>query len=188
VAEELCHLFREDESVDMTPVLRQSKEAARRQRAKPDDDDGRGEPALGRPGPDRPSKRRRPEEEYFRPKPSRGRPDRPRTTGPYPPMDQQGPSSMLVSRYATSGSVRGSSRSYEDYLRGADSFLPVRQNYQVPRGTPHYHPYAYGRPDLPKPIFFPERRGYDRGDVSDFYARSAGDRPRVDRTRKFHRR
>lgn len=35
VAEELCRLFPVDENVDMTPILRKSKESARRQRAKP---------------------------------------------------------------------------------------------------------------------------------------------------------
>merc|ERR1712018_668206 len=35
VAEELCRLFSVDENVDMTPILRKSKESARRQRAKP---------------------------------------------------------------------------------------------------------------------------------------------------------
>ena len=29
VAEELCRLFNEDKTVDMTPILRRSKEAAR---------------------------------------------------------------------------------------------------------------------------------------------------------------
>jgi len=35
VAEELCRLFSVDDNVDMTPILRKSKESARRQRAKP---------------------------------------------------------------------------------------------------------------------------------------------------------
>jgi len=35
VAEELCRLFSVDENVDMTPILRKSKESARRQRTKP---------------------------------------------------------------------------------------------------------------------------------------------------------
>merc|ERR1711894_49779 len=35
VAEELCRLFSVDENVDMTPILRKSKESARNQRAKP---------------------------------------------------------------------------------------------------------------------------------------------------------
>jgi len=35
VAEELCRLFSVDDNVDMTPILRKSKESARRQRGKP---------------------------------------------------------------------------------------------------------------------------------------------------------
>ena len=44
VAEELCRLFSQDDNIDMTPILRQSKEAARRQRSKPDEDRARAVP------------------------------------------------------------------------------------------------------------------------------------------------
>ncbi len=36
IAEELCKLFAEDPKVEMTPILRRSKESARRQRARPE--------------------------------------------------------------------------------------------------------------------------------------------------------
>ena len=36
VAEEICRLFPEDNQVEMTPILRRSKESARQQRAKPE--------------------------------------------------------------------------------------------------------------------------------------------------------
>ena len=36
VAEELCRLFPVDQEIDMTPILRRSKESARRQRSRPE--------------------------------------------------------------------------------------------------------------------------------------------------------
>ena len=42
-AEELCRLFPEDRKIDMTPILRRSKEAARQQRAKPAEDKDKAE-------------------------------------------------------------------------------------------------------------------------------------------------
>ena len=75
VAEELCRLFPPDDNIDMTPILRQSKEAARRQRSKPEEERGRAVPTskplagmqFGPPrpgmsgGPERSRKRRYPE-------------------------------------------------------------------------------------------------------------------------------
>jgi len=194
----LCHLFQEDESVEMTPILRQSKESARRQRSKPLNEETREgfdqtediPLSISRPLPERPRKRRGMDEEYIRPKASRPHQSRSQARG-YPQMTHQGPSTMLVSRYATSGSIRSSERSYEEYLRVAERQLPdmpVRQNFDSPRSVHHYHPYAYGRPDLPKPFYNQDRRGIDRGGFDDFYARSNNDRPRIDRARKFNRR
>ena len=36
IAEELCRLFPVDDEIDMTPILRRSKESARRQRSRPE--------------------------------------------------------------------------------------------------------------------------------------------------------
>jgi hypothetical protein len=68
-------MFTQDDSIDMTPILRRSKESARRQRSKPEDERGRAvptsKPLTGmqfgppRPGPERPRKRRFPEADYY---------------------------------------------------------------------------------------------------------------------------
>ena len=61
VAEEICRLFPEDNQVEMTPILRRSKESARQQRAKPESERRKAVPttkplSVNRGGPPRDSR------------------------------------------------------------------------------------------------------------------------------------
>jgi hypothetical protein len=203
VAEELCRLFPTDDNIDMTPILRQSKEAARRQRAKPEEERGRAiptsKPLAGmqfgppRPGPDRSRKRRYPEEDYY------SRPKMPR--GGHGPMGR--PSHMggggppPVSRYATGGAMRAtSSRSYEEYLRSMrpspysssyPNYPPPRSGYESRSSYDGGYGYGHGRSPTSGPAPH-DRRSYDRS-VEDFLRRtSGGDRSHGDRYRRYDRR
>ena len=191
VAEELCRNFPQDENIDMTPILRRSKEAARRQRAKPDDERVRAiptsKPLAGmqfgggppRPRPELTRKRRFPEEDYYsgsRPKMPRGQMGRP------PP----------VSRYATAGSSTrsGSGRSYEEYLRNArPSGYGYPPHYPAPpqprggyEGRGGYDGYGYDVRSGPQH----DRRSYDRS-VEEFLRRTTSSHS-SDRYRRYDRR
>jgi len=179
----------------MTPILRQSKEAARRQRSKPEEERGRAVPTskplagmqFGPPrpgmsgGPERPRKRRYPEEEYYS-----NRPPKMSREG-YGPPQMSGRHHMggppPVSRYATSGVSMRSSHSYEDYLRSMrpSPYSSNYPNYPPPRigyeSRSSYDGYGYRRSD-------PERHSYDRS-VEEFLRRTS-DRPRgPDRYRHY---
>ena len=158
VAEELCRLFPCDDNVDMTPILRKSKEAARKQRLKPEGGEekksartpkplstGRGDrfPGGGLPATtgDRYDRKRRYEGSY--PAPSHRRPPPPKHgryddrdarsgyhSGAYPSYAMDG---VRSSAGSSSGLIGRVSRSYDDYLR------TVRYSAAGGYGHEHHH-------------------------------------------------
>jgi len=136
VAEEICRQFPEDGQVEMTPILRRSKESARQQRAKPESERRKAVPttkplSVNRGGPPRDSrgpppmrKRRSDHDEYYQT--GRG--------GKY----SRGTSSYAGREYGTVGyaaaASRSSSRRYEeyDYEEYRDDY---RQEYRQPASS-----------------------------------------------------
>lgn len=130
VAGEICRLFPEDNQVEMTPILRRSKESARQQRAKPESERRKAVPttkplSVNRGGPPRDSrgpppmrKRRSDHEEYYQ---SRG-------------GKHSRPSSSYGREHGGGiGYSRPSSRRYEEYDHGeyGDDY---RQEYRPSSG------------------------------------------------------
>ena len=181
MAEELCRLFASDDGVDMTPILRRSKESARKQRMKPEGDKksvrpsrplpvGRGRFPSGPPSSDRYDRKRRYDDGYAGPPQP---PSRPKYR--YDDRDDRNYGSPYPG--GSSGRNPRVSRSYDDYLR------TVRHNdYPDPYYSRSYDKYAadYSRSY--------DRRNYDRS-VDEFLRRTSGgggDSSR-DRDRRFRR-
>jgi len=193
VGEELCRLFTEDRSVDITPILRKSKESARsEQRARGGVlksgpigghsrvvRTGRGRGGQGGEG-------------------GRGR-KRPR----YEDDRQAGGSRGKFGRYEDRREVRYRARSphdryrgqagrdYSDYLRSLASHAPP-PGYQYSYSA-HYlpppPPRYYDGPPLPPPGHYPDRTGYGYDDRSRSYDRSVDEflRRTADRSRDRER-
>lgn len=173
VAEELCRLFAVDSTIDMTPILRKSKESARRQRANPDP--RRVPPnrplstGLRSGSPRRPMdhrKRRRDEDLRQQGPPSKY----PRASRgpPMPPRDGR-----HFSRRHNNGDDR---RAYTEYIRA------LRAPMYDYRGYP---------PVLPTPSEYSrrgsvDRRSYDRS-VDEFIRKNSDHRSSRDRDRRYRR-
>jgi len=198
VAEELCRLFPCDDNVEMTPILRKSKDSARRQRLKPPSSESasssaaaasaarrgpvsRGRPYHGGPPPhhhrggggahDR--KRRSDSDSYY------SRPPPPKySRSSYHDPDPRYTSSHHHS-YPGAGSAR---RSYDDYLRTyrtteyhaphSDYYYSSssRGYYESSGSSSRYHPADY------------DRRDYDRS--VDEFLRKTSDGSRDKRSRR----
>jgi len=185
VGEELCRLFTEDHSVDITPILRKSKEAAREQRAKggvPRSGPIGGHSrvvrgARGRGGGQEGRGRKRPNR-YDDDGPSGG------ARGKFTRYDER-----REMRYRDRSPVdryRGhSGRDYSDYLRSlASHAIPPSYHYAahyLPPPPPRY----YDGPPLPPPGHYPPRTGYGYDERSRSYDRSVDEflRRTADRSR-----
>jgi len=183
VAEELCRLFPVDPNVDMTPILRKSKEAARQQRARgPIKRTGpiggrsvRGGPPRGRGGFDRGRKRGRYEEDDVGPRQKTARYD-----------ERRRDSFRAAPRYDSD-----SRRAYNDYLRTLSHRPPpsLPPSYSFPPGSylppppPRYYDgppmLDYGRNNRSSD------RSYDRS-VDEFLRRTS-ERPRERESRDSRR-
>jgi len=185
VGEELCRLFTEDRSVDITPILRKSKEAAREQRAKggvPRSGPIGGHSRVVRGGRGRGGG----QEGRGRKRPNRYEDDGPSgdARGKYRGYDER-----RDMRYRDRSPVeryRGhAGRDYSDYLRSlASHAIPPGYHY-----TPHYlpppPPRYYDGPPLPPPGHYPPRTGYGYDERSRSYDRSVDEflRRTADRSR-----
>lgn len=186
VAEELCRLFPIDPNVDMTPILRKSKEAARQQRARgPIKRSGpiggrsiRGGPPRGRGGFDRGRKRGRYEDDMG-PRQKAARYDDRRNRDSF-----RGPP-----RYEDRSS--DSRRAYNEYLRTISHRPPpsVPPSYSFPPGSylPPPPPRYYDGPPLPD--YSRSNRSADRSyDRSvDEFLRRTSERPRERESRDTRR-
>jgi len=177
VAEELCRLFPVDTNVDMTPILRKSKEAARQQRARgPIKRSGpiggrvvRGGPPRGRGGFDRGRKRSRYDDDMGGPRQKAARYDDRRRDafrgGPPPRYDDQ---------------RNDSRRAYNEYLRTlrAPPAVPQYPAYPPTSYLPPPPPRYYDGPPLPdySRNSRTSDRSYDRS-VDEFLRRTS-ERPR----------
>jgi len=194
VGEELCRLFAEDHTVDITPILRKSKEAAREQRAK----GGISRSPIGghnrivrggrsRGGPD-----------------SRGR----KRPGRYDDVGSGPASREKFGRYDERRDMRFRERSpveryrghtgrdYSDYLRSiANHPLPPGYHYAAHYLPPPPPPRYYEDPAMSLHGPYPSRGGYGYDERSRSYDRSVdeflrrtADRPRErERDRRYRR-
>jgi len=186
VGEELCRLFAEDHTVDITPILRKSKEAAREQRAKgglPRSGPIGGHNRIVRGGRGRGGGEVRGRKRTSRYEDDRGGSSR----GKFSRYEER-----RESRYRDRSPVdryRGQGRDYSDYLRSlASHALPPGYHY-----TPHYlpppPPRYYDGPPLPPPGHYPARTGYGYDERSRSYDRSVDEflRRTADRSRDRER-
>merc|ERR1711881_765576 len=128
IAEELCRLFTVDDGIDMTPILRKSKESARKQRSRPESERSQDVPPSRplaervRPIPSNES-RKRSYRDSFNPQHESSRPNKYNRPNPrYDHHNQQQPHQQQQRRHQHQQAERGHgrqpvSRSYEEYLR-----------------------------------------------------------------------
>jgi len=214
VAEELCRLFAEDNSVDMTPILRRSKEAARsEQRLKsglkkngpiggmPHSRGGRGGMGGrgGGFGGDRGRKRGRYDDDYHGPPRHKfPRYDDRRRVGP-PPSQYRTARPSPPSRYESQ--IDSRHRAYTDYLRSLASHAPPPAYSSYTTDYSHHHaepssyppqapPRYYDGPPVPsdyRTSRVDERsRSYDRS-VDEFLRRTADRSRERERERRYRR-
>lgn len=143
IAEEICRMFAEDETVEMTPVLRRSKESARRQRSRPESE---------KIPPSRPlAERARPFKEPQNESRKRSYQNRDHYNDHRPSKYSRGPRYQDHRPHPRHrGNHNPVSRSYEDYLRSVEQ--PSRPRYDDSSDDYLYERRSSSRPSYERSV------------------------------------
>lgn len=177
IAEQLCRLFPVDENVEMTPILRRSKESARLQRSRPESERSTFVPPTrpiaerARPIPTNESRKRsyqyRESQEYFHQssRPKYGRSNYHPPGGGNDRRNNYQRQSVHKRLDSSSGQPTSASRSYEEYLRsvrGSPGSGMSRASYQAHRNDDYLYERRSNRPSYERTVDEFIRKNHDR--------------------------